>query len=101
MWMFYIAILLHGVCFDFLFVTGQLYADQEAPANLRVTAQGFLTFVTYGVGMFLGSNLSGISLDHFTASGVTDWRTFWLGTSAASFVILLLVADVLPYRLPD
>ena len=55
MWMFYLAILLHVVCFDFFFMTGQLYADQEAPANLRVTAQGFLTFVTYGVGMFIGS----------------------------------------------
>jgi nucleoside transporter len=92
MWMFYIAILLHGVCFDFLFVTGQLYADQEAPANLRVTAQGFLTFVTYGVGMFLGSFLSGISLDAFTSNGVTDWKTFWLGTSGGSFLILLLIA---------
>ena len=48
MWMFYLAILLHGVCFDFFFMTGQLYADQEAPAHLRGTAQGFLTFVTYG-----------------------------------------------------
>ncbi|HUB32046.1 MAG TPA: MFS transporter [Bryobacteraceae bacterium] len=92
MWMFYIAILLHGVCFDFLFVTGQLYADQEAPANLRVTAQGFLTFVTYGVGMFLGSFLSGISLDYFTSNHVTDWKPFWLGTSGGSFLILLLIA---------
>jgi nucleoside transporter len=92
MWMFYLAILLHGVCFDFFFMTGQLYADQEAPANLRVTAQGFLTFVTYGIGMFIGSNLSGVALDYFTKNGVTDWRGFWLSSSAGAFVILLLVA---------
>jgi len=95
-WMFYVAILLHGICFDFFFVTGQLYADQEAPPSLRVTAQGFLTFVTYGVGMFIGSNLSGIALDFFTTShGGTvthDWRSFWLSCSAGAFVILLVVA---------
>jgi nucleoside transporter len=92
MWMFYLAILLHGVCFDFFFMTGQLYADQEAPGHLRVTAQGFLTFVTYGVGMFIGSNLSGVALDYFTRNGSTDWKAFWLTSSAGAFAILLLVA---------
>lgn len=94
-WMFYIAILLHGICFDFFFMTGQLYTDQEAPATLRGTAQGFLTFVTYGVGMFLGSVLSGITVDFFkqgTGGAVThDWRAFWLSSSAGAFVILLVV----------
>ena len=56
MWMFYLAILLHGICFDFFFMTGQLYTDQEAPPNLRGTAQGLITFLTYGVGMFIGSH---------------------------------------------
>ena len=92
MWMFYLAILLHGVCFDFFFMTGQLYADQEAPGNLRVTAQGFLTFVTYGIGMFVGSNLSGVALDYFTANGTTNWPRFWLTSSAGAGLILILVA---------
>jgi MFS family permease len=96
MWMFYVAILLHGVCFDFFFMTGQLYADQEAPSHLRVTAQGFLTFVTYGVGMFIGSLLSGVALDIFTTrSGGADvhhWTQFWLSSAAGSFAILLMVA---------
>ena len=69
MWMFYAAILLHGICYDFFFVTGQLYTDQEAPAHLRSTAQGFITFVTYGVGMLIGSLLSGSALDYFTTTG--------------------------------
>src|SRR5262249_41443496 len=68
MWMFYIAILLHGVCYDFFFVAGQLYTDQEAPPHLRSTAQGFITFVTYGVGMLIGSLLSGSALDYFTTT---------------------------------
>ncbi|HYW45521.1 MAG TPA: MFS transporter [Bryobacteraceae bacterium] len=96
MWMFYVAILLHGICFDFFFMTGQLYTDQEAPAQLRGTAQGFLTFVTYGVGMFIGSHLSGVAVDFFTStSGATvtrNWTGFWLSSSAGAFAILLVVA---------
>jgi nucleoside transporter len=94
-WMFYLAIVLHGVCFDFFFVTGQLYTDQEAPAQLRNTAQGFITVVTYGFGMLVGSLLSGYALDYFsiaTATGIArDWRAFWLSSAAMSAAIGLLV----------
>ncbi|HTM48372.1 MAG TPA: MFS transporter, partial [Bryobacteraceae bacterium] len=96
MWMFYLAILLHGVCFDFFFMTGQLYTDQEAPANLRGTAQGMLAFLTYGVGMFVGSVLSGGAVDFFTTtSGATvtrNWSGFWLASGLAAFAIMLFVA---------
>ena len=95
MWMFYIAIVLHGVCYDFFFVTGQLYTDQEAPAHLRSTAQGFITFITYGVGMLIGSLLSGTALDYFTTTGaggaVRDWRAFWISSAVMSAVIGLFV----------
>jgi MFS family permease len=95
MWMFYAAILLHGVCYDFFFVSGQLYTDQEAPAHLRNTAQGFITLITYGAGMLIGSFLSGGALDYFstTANGVVthDWLHFWLTSAAGSLAILLLV----------
>src|SRR5262245_61410565 len=95
MWMFYIAILLHGVCYDFFFVAGQLYTDQAAPAHLRSTAQGFITFVTYGIGMLIGSLLSGGILDYFsttTPTGVVrNWQSFWLSSAAMSFVITLMV----------
>ena len=95
-WMFYIAILLHGFCYDFFFMTGQLYTDQQAPAHLRGTAQGFLTFLTYGVGMFIGSNISGVSLDFFsTTNGATvthNWTGFWIGSAAGSLAILILIA---------
>jgi len=96
MWMFYIAIALHGICYDFFFVTGQLYTDQEAPAHLRSTAQGFITFVTYGLGMLIGSLLSGYALDYFstTAAGAVtrNWVSFWLSSASMSAAILLLVA---------
>ncbi len=95
-WMFYLAILLHGVCYDFFFMTGQLYTDQQAPAHLRSAAQGFITFITYGVGMYAGSLISGNALDFFTTgvgeAAVRDWKTFWLSSAAGAFVILLIVA---------
>ena len=96
MWMFYSAILLHGICYDFFFMTGQLYTDQQAPANLRGAAQGLIIFLTYGVGMFIGSMLSGTAVDYFTktVNGVAlrDWQSFWLTSSAGAFVILLMIA---------
>ncbi len=96
MWMFYVAILLHGVCYDFFFMTGQLYTDIQAPPNLRGAAQGLIIFLTYGVGMFIGSMLSGGAVDYFskTTGGVVtrDWQSFWLSSSLGAFVILLMIA---------
>ena len=95
MWMFYVAILLHGICYDFFFMTGQLYTDQEAPAHLRGTAQGLITFLTYGVGMFIGSLLSGGAVDYFTTTvGTTvmrNWKGFWMSSALSAFVILILI----------
>jgi MFS family permease len=95
-WLFYVAILLHGICYDFFFMTGQLYTDQEAPANLRSAAQGLITFLTYGVGMLIGSLISGRTVDYFTRTvGIVvtrDWRAFWTTSALSAFVILLLIA---------
>jgi len=94
-WMFYLAIILHGVCYDFFFVTGQLYTDQKAPPHLRSTAQGFITFLTYGVGMLIGSLLSGYFVDYFSttvgAQVTRNWNGFWMSSAAMSFVIMLLI----------
>lgn len=96
MWMFYVAILLHGICYDFFFMTGQLYTDMRAPSNLRSAAQGLITFMTYGVGMFIGSLLSGRAVDYFTTTtgGVVthDWKGFWLSSSLGALVILIMIA---------
>ncbi len=95
MWMFYTAILLHGICYDFFFMTGQLYTDMQAPPNLRSAAQGLIIFLTYGIGMFIGSMLSGSAVDYFTKTvngvPVRDWQSFWLTSSGGAFVILLLL----------
>jgi nucleoside transporter len=95
LWMFIAAIMLHGVCYDFFLLTGQLYTDQEAPPHLRNTAQGFIFFITYGIGMLLGSLLSGSFVDYFTkqvnGTLIRDWKTFWLTSAAGSFVILIVI----------
>jgi MFS family permease len=94
-WMLWMGILLHGICYDFFFVTGQIYIDRKAPAVLRAAAQGLITFITYGVGMFVGSWLSGAVVEHYTitpASGplTHDWRAIWLFPAAASVTVLVL-----------
>jgi nucleoside transporter len=93
MWMLWLGIILHGICFDFFFVVGQIYIDREAPPALRAATQGLITFLTYGLGMFVGSWLSGVVVETYTRGDAThDWRGIWIvaGTFAA-FVFALFV----------
>ena len=82
-WMLYAGILLHGICYDFFFVTGQIYVDRRAPADLRVTL---------GVGMFIGSWVSGRVVDAFGGPAGHDWQSIWLVPAAGAAVVLLLFA---------
>jgi nucleoside transporter len=93
-WMLYLGILLHGICYDFFFVTGQIYVDQKAPPTVRAAAQGFITFVTYGVGMLIGSWLSGRVVDAYAMPGGTghDWQSIWLVPAGMAGVVLILFA---------
>ncbi len=81
-WMLYGGILLHGVCYDFFFVSGQIYIDKKAKSSFRNAAQGLITFATYGVGMFIGSYVSGGVTDHFYVdiNGILgyQWESIWL-----------------------
>ena len=91
-WMLYLGILLHGVCYDFFFVTGQIYIDKKADKSIRASAQGFIALVTYGVGLGLGSILSGQIVDLFTAEGLKNWSAIWWTPAIFAGAVALLFA---------
>ncbi len=92
-WMLYLGILLHGICYDFFFVTGQIYVDQRADVRIRAAAQGFIAFVTLGAGQFVGSLLSGWVVQRNTLPGGThDWTAVWLVPAVGALGVLLLFA---------
>jgi nucleoside transporter len=96
-WMLYAGIILHGICYDFFFVTGQIYVDRAAPAEIRAAAQGFLTFVTWGIGMLVGSWASGQIVRYLTysdAAGVVrhHWDRIWAIPALAAAAILVFFA---------
>jgi nucleoside transporter len=93
LWMLFAGIVLHGVCFDFFFVTGQIYTDSKAGIRIQSQAQGMITMATYGIGMFIGTLLSGYVKDHYTVAQVVDWKAIWMvpaGIAAAVLVLFLL-----------
>jgi len=93
-WMLYAAILLHGVCFDFFFVTGQIYTDTKAGERIKSQAQGLITLATYGIGMGIGSWLGGQVLANNTnAENITNWLSVWTVPAgiAAGVLVLFLI----------
>jgi nucleoside transporter len=79
LWMLYLGIILHGICYDFFFVTGQIYTDQKAGEGVRSSAQGLITLATYGVGMYIGFYMAGLFTDKYKTSETThNWQTIWL-----------------------
>jgi nucleoside transporter len=105
-WMLYLGILLHGVCYDFFFVTGQIYVDQRAGPKIRAAAQGFIAFVTLGVGNFIGAWASGRVVEHYSIvdpSGVVahDWRAIWIVPAVGAMVVLLIFSVLFRPKLPD
>jgi len=96
MWLIYAGILLHGVCYDFFFVAGQIYTDEKAGVKIRAAAQGFLNFVTNGVGYFIGATIvAGRVVDAYRLpDGTHDWRGIWMVPAIGAFIILAIFAMV-------
>ena len=88
-WMVLGGILLHGMCYDFIFVMGRMYVDKAAGDSLRASAQGLHAVFTLGAGMFVGSWLSGVVAQNYTnAQGVHDWKSIWLVPAVMSAALI-------------
>ncbi len=90
LWMLFAGILLHGICFDFFFVTGQIYTDSKAGIKIQSSAQGMITMATYGIGMWGGTYSSGYVKDHYTLNTIVQWKSVWLVPAGIAAVVLLL-----------
>jgi nucleoside transporter len=92
-WMLYLGIILHGVCYDFFFVTGQIYVDRAADIRIRGAAQGLIAFLTYGAGMFVGSLISGLVAQRYATSPTAhDWKSIWIVPALGALGVLILFA---------
>jgi nucleoside transporter len=92
MWMLYSGIILHGVCYDFFFVTGQVYTNEVAGEKIRSSAQGMITLATYGVGMLIGFWIAGLVAEKYATAVGHDWKAIWLIPAGISLVVFLLYA---------
>jgi nucleoside transporter len=91
--MLIIGIALHGVCYDFFFVSGQIYTDSKAGIQYKSAAQGMITLATYGIGMLIGFYIAGLISDAYNSPSGHDWKMIWLipaGIAAAVFVLFAL-----------
>lgn len=99
LWLVIIGLVLHGVCYDFFFVAGQIYTDRFAPKHVRSAAQGLISLATYGVGLLIGSLISGPIVDAFLAAdGSHDWRAVWLIPAALAVGVALFFAALFRER---
>jgi nucleoside transporter len=95
-WIIVTGILLHGICYDFFFVTGQIYVDKKSTPAVRGQAQGFLVLVTYGVGMLIGAQVAGKVYNGFLGEAASltleQWARFWVLPAVFAGTVMLLFA---------
>ena len=89
LWMLYAGIILHGICYDFFFVTGYMYTEKKAGEKIKNAAQGLFTFATYGVGMFIGTWFSGFTADYYKLDGAYQWKQIWFVPAFIAIAVLI------------
>lgn len=90
----YLGIMLHGICYDFFFVTGQIYTNKAANERIRSSAQGLITLATYGVGMLIGFWIAGQVTEYFKTADGHDWKSIWMVPAGIAIVVSVLFAIV-------
>lgn len=91
-WLLLVGIALHGICYDFFFVSGQIYTNSKAGAAIQNAAQGLITLATYGVGMLIGFSVAGKITEAYTAEASIGWQQIWLFPAGFAAVVLVLFA---------
>ena len=92
MWMLYAGIILHGICYDFFFVTGQIYTNEKAGDKFRSSAQGMITLATYGVGMLIGFWIAGLTAEKYATADGHLWKNIWMVPAGIAFLVFLFFA---------
>jgi len=95
-WMLILGVILHGICYDFFFVSGQIYTDNKAGEQFKSSAQGLITLATYGLGMLIGFRSAGYITDQYVVGEGHDWTQIWMIPS--NFAILVLIFFVLTFK---
>lgn len=90
--MLIIGIALHGICYDFFFVSGQIYTNSKAGDRYKSSAQGLITLATYGVGMLIGFEVAGMISDAYKSGDSFDWKMIWLIPAGIAAVVFVLFA---------
>lgn len=88
-WMLYAGIILHGICYDFFFVTGYMYTEKKSNERIKSASQGLFTFVTYGLGMFIGTWVSGFVTNYYTVGQVYQWQKIWFIPTYIAIAVLV------------
>ena len=89
-YMLIIGIALHGICYDFFFVSGQIYTDAKAGPQYKNAAQGLITLATYGIGMLIGFWVAGLVSDFYLVDGVHDWKSIWMIPSGIALLVSVI-----------
>ncbi|MFQ3340745.1 MAG: nucleoside transporter, partial [Flavobacteriaceae bacterium] len=89
-WMLILGVILHGICYDFFFVSGQIYTNLKSKSEYKSAAQGLITLATYGLGMFVGFRIAGWLTDFYALVDGHNWKQIWLQPAFFSFIILIL-----------
>jgi len=89
-WLLYGGIIMHGICYDFFFVTGQIYTDNRAGEKIRASAQGMITLATYGVGMLIGFWVAGQVSEHYKTADGHAWQSIWMIPAGIAAVVMIL-----------
>jgi MFS transporter, NHS family, xanthosine permease len=92
------SMIIYGMAFDFFNISGSLFVENEAPSNMRASAQGLFMFMTNGIGAMCGGYGAGLVVDHFTINGITDWHNTWFAFAGYTLVLGIVFPFIFKYK---